>query len=140
MHPVTDPHTAPHPRSTVLAALAVAVALLVVPASLPLCAMEMEACSVDVPAVPAGAHCPMDTAGFGEMSCCVEDATPQAPAPAVPGKADAERQLQSTPALAPAAVDLASTAFPASAPVVPEAADLAASPVPLYTLLSSLLS
>lgn len=152
----------PTPRPAVaLAALALAAVMLVVPASAPLCASELGVCPMpEAPALAkaparstAEPHCPMAAAHRGEhgaapdlsaMDCCVTDAAPYGPVPAVPTpakKADAERQLQPLPALTPAAVALGSPTRPAPAPAVsPPAADLAASSVPLYTLLSSLLS
>jgi hypothetical protein len=144
-----------------LAALALAAVMLVVPASAPLCASDLGVCPMPVAPAPEKApahppaepHCPMAAAhggghgaapDFPAMDCCGTDAAPHGPVPAVPApakKADAERQLQPLPALAPVAVALGSPAHlaPASA-VSPPAADLAASSVPLYTLLSSLLS
>jgi hypothetical protein len=131
-----------------LAALALAAVMLVVPASAPLCASDLGVCAM--PEAPAEAHCPLAAAhgsghdGVPAMDCCVTDAAPHGPVPAVPTpakKADAERQLQPLPALAPVALALGSPALPTPAPTAsPPAADLAASPVPLYTLLSSLLS
>jgi hypothetical protein len=142
----------PTPRLSVsLAALALAAVMLVVPASAPLCASGLGVCAM--PEAPAKAHCPLAAAhgsghdGGPAMDCCVTDAAPQGPVgpvPAVPTpakKADAERQLQPLPALAPVALALGSPALPGPAPQAPPlAAELAASPVPLYTLLSSLLS
>ena len=119
--------------------------LLVVPASLPLCGMEMEACAVDAPRVPVGSHCALaamgDAAGLGEMPCCVSDAAPQGPAPAAPGKADADLRVQlkaPAPVVAPAHAFLAAPFH--AAPAVCSTAAPAASAVPLYTLLSTLLS
>lgn len=127
--------------SGLLTALVMVPVMLVVPASLPLCAMEIDACAVDVPVVPAGAHCPMDAAGLGAMPCCVSDAAPQGPAPAAPGKADADLRVQlkaPAPVAAPAHAFLAAPSEAAQAPS-PTAAP-AAPAVPLYTLLSTLLN
>lgn len=119
--------------------------LLVVPASLPLCAMEMEACAVNAPMVPAGAHCALaamgEAAGQGEMPCCVSDAAPQGPTPATPGQADADLRVQLK---APGPVVALAHAVLATLPEAPPAASPTAAPaapaVPLYTLLSTLLS
>lgn len=135
-------HRRRNPRlSGLLTALVMVPVMLVVPASLPLCAMEMDACAVDVPVVPAGSHCPMDGAGLGAMPCCVSDAAPEGPAPAAPGKADADLRVQlkaQGPAAAPAHALVATASEPTHAPS-PTAAP-AAPAVPLYTLLSSLLN
>lgn len=135
-----------NPRlSGLLASLVMVPVLLVVPATLPLCAMDMDACAMDVPVAPAGAHCPLaaagDTAGRGEMPCCVSDAAPQGPAPAAPAKADAEVRVQLKapgPVVAPAHALLA--APPEAAPAPSPSAAPAAPAVPLYTLLSTLLN
>jgi hypothetical protein len=71
----------------------------------------------------------------------VQDTSPQGPAPATPRKPDADLRVQ-LKAQAPAPT-LAQTlvAVPAvEAPAPASVATLAASAVPLYTLLSSLLS
>lgn len=139
-------HYPSHPL-TPWAALALAAVVLVVPVSAPLCASALGVCSMpEAVPPPVDAHCPMAEAmGHGEpaaMECCVSDAAPQGPTPAVPGKADSERQLAgaSLLALAPAAAVPALAALPAAPAPPPPAADLAASAVPLYTLLSTLLS
>lgn len=140
------------------AVVALAAVMLVVPASASLCASDLGVCAMPEAPAPETAHCPL-AAGHGapsehghgsahdqapDMDCCVTDAAPHGPVPAVPSpakNADTERQLQPLPALAPADVVLGSPAAPAPVPAVsPPAADLAASHVPLYTLLSSLLS
>lgn len=135
-------HRRPRRLSGLLTSLVMVLVLLVVPASLPLCAMEMEACAVDLPLVPAtGMHCPMDAAGMGALPCCVSDAAPQTPAPAAPGKADADLRVQLKapgPAAAPAHAFVATPSEAAQAPS-PTAAS-AAPAVPLYTLLSTLLN
>lgn len=131
----------PRRLSGLLASWAMVPVLLVVPASLPLCAMEMEACAVDAPVMPGGVHCPMEASGLGEMPCCVRDAAPQAPAPAAPGKADADLRVQLKapgPVAALAHAPLATLAD--AAPVPSPTAAPAAPAVPLYTLLSTLLS
>lgn len=128
-----------------LASVAMAAVLLVVPAALPLCGMEMDPCAVEVSAVPAGTHCALagrgEVAGLPEMPCCVQDTSPQGPAPAAPGKADTDLRLQ-LKAQAPAPT-LAQALFAAPAVAAPEPVPQAvptASAVPLYTLLSSLLN
>lgn len=131
------------PRLRSAACLAVAPLLLVLVASAPLCELGMEACFQPEPAqvgsMADGAHCPMDAAGLGEMPCCVEETVPHGPSPAAPGSPDLRVQLDPH-ALAPVAV-AASLEAPRPAahrPVRPEPP--MASPVPLYTLLSTLLS
>lgn len=127
--------------SGLLASWAVAFVLVLLPAALPLCGMEMDLCSVDAVAVPAGTHCPMDEAGGPEMPCCVQDTSPQGPAPATPGKADADLRVQlkaQAPPPTPAETLFAMPTVEAPAPV--PVATLAAPAVPLYTLLSTLLS
>lgn len=144
---MTPSHPMPRPPATVLAVSALVAVMLVVPVSAPLCASALGVCAMpEAVAPPIDAHCPMAEAmGHGEaaaMECCVSDAAPQGPPPAVPGKADVERQLQSASllALAPVAAVPDLAALPAAPAPPPPAADLAASAVPLYTLLSSLLS
>lgn len=141
VHPVSESRRRTRSLPGLLASLAMMPVMLVVPAALPLCAMEMDACAVDVPVAPERAHCPMDGAGLGELTCCVEDAAPQGPAPAAPAKADTDLRVQLKapgPAAAPAhalvaaPIQAAPTATPAAAPAAPA--------VPLYTLLSTLLN
>lgn len=140
----------PTPRLPVArAVLALAVVLLVVPVSAPLCASALGVCALpEAVPPPVDAHCPMAEAmGHGgmehgeaaDMECCVSDGAPQGSAPAVPS---AERQLAgaSLLALAPAVAVPDLAVLPAASAPSPPAADLAASAVPLYTLLSSLLS
>ena len=135
-------------RSASWAALALVAVVLVVPVSAPLCASGLGVCALPEAAPPVDAHCPLAAAtGYAgtepgdvaTMDCCVSDAAPQGPAPAVP---DGERQLQgaSLVALAPAAAASDLAALPAAPQPAPPAADLAASAVPLYTLHSTLLS
>ena len=137
------------PRLHASAVLALVAVMLALPVSAPLCASALGVCALPTAAAPpVGAHCPMAAAmeGMGDgadMDCCVSDAAPQEPAPAVPGpsgKVDGERSLQTVAGLAPvpASLAFATPALPAPAPE--PTANLAASPVPLYTLLSSLLS
>lgn len=141
-----DPRRDPR-RSASWAALALVAVMLVVPASAPLCASRLGVCALPEAAPPVDAHCPLAAAmghaggepeDMATMDCCVSDAAPQGPAPAVP---DGERQLQgaSLVALVPAAGSFELAALPAAAPPAPPAADLAASAVPLYTLLATLL-
>ncbi|MFP3941179.1 MAG: hypothetical protein ACLF0P_12790 [Thermoanaerobaculia bacterium] len=125
------------------ASLAVAPLLLALVASAPLCELGMEECLLPEPApmgaMADGSHCPMDAAGLGDMPCCVEEAVPHGPSPAAPGSPDLRVQLD-LQALAPAAA-AASLEAPRPAahrPVRPEPP--MASPVPLYTLLSTLLN
>lgn len=135
-----------HPRlSGLLTSLVMVPLLLVVPVSLPLCDTEMEDCAVGVPVVPNGAHCALaptgDAAGLGAMPCCVSDAAPQAPAPAAPGKADADLRVQlKAPVPAAAAVHAFLAAPSAAAPGVSPPAAPAGPAVPLYTLFSTLLN
>lgn len=135
-------------RGTLRAALAPALlipALLLVPAALPLCDMGAEACVTMVAerAAPVGGpgdHCPMGAAAREEMPCCVADAAPPEPTPVAPPKADhdlqVKPQIQSPHASAPSPVAVA----PAEALGGPPCPALAGPQVPLYTLLSSLLS
>lgn len=127
-----------------LAPVALVPVLLLVPAALPLCGMEVEACfTAAAPAVPPtalGDHCPMETAVQAEMPCCVEDTAPAEPVPVSPPAADSGSQLKiqlHAPAVAVAALTVP---LPAPAPARAPAPDSTAPAVPLYTLLSSLLS
>lgn len=146
----------PTPRfSIALAALALAAVMLVVPANASLCASALGFCAMPTAPAPVDAHCSLAAAqgadrgaergahrgGATDTDCCVADAAPQGPPPAVPGQADAERQIQPLPTLAPATPAPVLPAVAALAPrTPPPAADLAASAVPLYTLFSTLLS
>lgn len=142
-----DPRTATgRPGPGLLASLAAALVplVLLVPAGLPLCDPEVEACAITVPVAPAGAHCPMEplsgASGSASMECCVRDATPPAPSPAVPAKSDPDLRAPSqvlAPALAAAPV-LALLPTPSRAPAPADAPTAQA--VPLYTLLSTLLN
>lgn len=136
-------------RTAPWVALTLAVVMLVVPVSAPLCASALGVCAMpEAVPPPIDAHCPMAEAmGHGGMEqgeaagmeCCVSDAAPQGPTPAVPN-AEQQRAGASLLALAPAAAVPDLAALPAAPAPPPPAADLAASAVPLYTLLSSLLS
>lgn len=125
-----------------VASLVTVAVLLVVPASLPLCVSDLGVCFVQA-AEPAAAQCPLMAvaASVGEMDCCVSDAKPQGPSPAVPGKADADphSHLQAQ-ALPPAPGGVADAVPAALAPAPSPTAAPAASAVPLYTLLSTLLN
>lgn len=127
-------------RLRTAACLALAPLLLVLVASAPLCELGMEACFLPEPSPAEGAsHCPMDAAGLGEMPCCVEEAVPHGPSPAAPGTPDQRVQLDPhavAPVSLPAPLALPSTTERGSLRPAPPAA----SPVPLYTLLSSLLN
>ncbi len=150
---MTEGHRSAQPhRYASWAALALVAVMLVVPVSAPLCASALGVCAMpEAVSPPIDAHCPMAEAmghggmGHGDtaaMDCCVSDGAPQGQAPAVPAKADVERQLAgaSLLALAPLAVGFDLTVLPGFPAPPPLAADLAASAVPLYTLLSTLLS
>lgn len=118
--------------------------LLLVPAGLPLCDPGVEACAITVPVAPAGAHCPMETlaasGGAGPMECCIQDAAPPGPAPAAPAKGDGDLRAPFQ-ASAPAPVAVSGRMALATVTSAPAAtAAPTASPVPLYTLLSTLLS
>jgi hypothetical protein len=127
--------------SGLLASWVLALVLVVVPAALPLCGMEMDLCSMEVAAVPTGTHCPMEEAGRPEMPCCVQDTSPQGPAPATPGKADADLRVQlKAQAPAPTLVQTLFATPTVEAPAPAPVAILATPAVPLYTLLSTLLS
>lgn len=146
---MTSSRRAAHAPRTPWAALALVAVMLVVPVSAPLCASALGVCTMpEVAAPPVDAHCPMAEAmGHGApapgespvMDCCVSGAAPQGSEPALP---NGERQLQAASllALAPAAAVPALAVLPAAPAPSPPAADLAASAVPLYTLLSTLLS
>lgn len=130
----------PLPRLRTAACLAVASLLLALVVSAPLCELGMEACFLpgSLPAEGAS-HCPMDAAGLGEMPCCIEEAVPHGPSPAAPGTPGQRVQID------PHAVAPVSLPAPLAPPTTTERGFLrpappAASPVPLYTLLSSLLS
>jgi hypothetical protein len=114
-------------------------ALLLVPAALPLCDMGAEAC-FEAPVAGPGDHCPMGAAAREDMPCCVADAAPPERVPVAPPKADhdlqVKPQIQSPHASAPSPVAVA----PAEALGGPPCPALAGPQVPLYTLLSSLLS
>lgn len=141
-------HRSASGRGTLRAALAPALlipALLLVPAALPLCGMGADACVTMVaeraaPVFGPGDHCPMGAAAREEMPCCVADAAPPERAPVAPPKADhdlqVKPQIQSPHASAPSPVAVA----PAEALGGPPCPALAGPQVPLYTLLSSLLS
>ncbi|HEX6201134.1 MAG TPA: hypothetical protein VF150_12785, partial [Thermoanaerobaculia bacterium] len=131
-------------RATLAPALLIP-ALLLVPAALPLCGMGVEACFTAAvgPTVPVGApgdHCPMGAEAREDMPCCVTDAAPPEPTPVAPPKADhdlqVKPQIQSPHASAPSPV----AAARAEALGGPPCPALAGPQVPLYTLLSSLLS
>lgn len=127
-------------RLRTAACLAVAPLLLVLVASAPLCEMGMEACFLAEPSLAEGAsHCPMDAAGLGEMPCCVEEAVPHGPSPAAPGTPDQRVQIDPQ-AVAPVSFEARPAASSATAHRSLRPAPPAASPVPLYTLLSSLLN
>lgn len=131
------------PRLRNAASLAVAPLLLALVASAPLCELGVEACFLPEPpragSMAGGDHCPMDAAGLGDMPCCVEESVPHGPSPAAPGAPDLRVQLDFQ-GVAPAAVaaNLAAPRPAAHRPVRPEPPT--APPVPLYTLLSTLLS
>lgn len=124
------------------AALVALAGFVLVPASLPLCTTAMDECGLVATAVSApGARCTMDEAGLGGMPCCVEEAAPDDPQPVPPGQVDSGPRIQ---AEAPAQLLAASHGIlPGSAGPVPApdaAAARTASTVPLYTLLSILLT
>lgn len=130
------------PRLRSAACLAVAPLLLVLVASAPLCELSMEACFQPEPAqvgsMADGAHCPMEAAGLGEMPCCVEETVPHGPSPAAPGSPDVRVPLDS-PALVPASFQATlALEFQGDGRPVRHGPP-AAPPVPLYTLLSTLL-
>lgn len=124
------------------AALVALVGFVVVPASLPLCTTAMGECGLVATAVAApGVRCTMDEAGLGGMPCCVEDAAPGDPQPAPSGKTDSGLRVQSeSPAPVLAAGDaLLATSSPAGLTLAAPP-ETALQPVPLYTLLSILLT
>lgn len=123
-------------------ALVALAGFVVVPASLPLCTPAMEECGLVATAGAAPeTRCTMDEAGLGGMPCCVEDAAPGDPQPVPPGKVDSGPRIQ---AEAPAPLLTASHGIlpgPAGPVPAPDAAAARkASTIPLYTLLSILLT
>lgn len=139
---------APSRRSALRASLAPALlipALLLVPAALPLCDMGAEACFTVVPgpAAPSagpGDHCPMEAAALDEMPCCVRDAGPVEPTPVTPPKADTGLQVKLHLQVPVVAVTSTVTVLPGEVLARVPAPALAAPAVPLYTLLSTLIS
>ncbi len=127
-------------RLVALVAGLATVALLV---SLP-CPAGADACAL-APAAPIGAHCPLAAAGGETMKCCAKSESPRRSSPATPagpsGQGAGQRlQLQALPlgAASPPALPAALPLTERSAPACFAAP--AASAVPLYTLLSTLLT
>lgn len=124
------------------AALVALAGFVVVPASLPLCTAAMEECGLVATAGAAPeTRCTMDEAGLGGMPCCVEEAAPGDPQPVPPGKVDSGPRIQAeapAPLLTASHGVLPGSAGPVLAPDA--AAARTASTVPLYTLLSILLT